>query len=342
MTNAGSAVPPPVGVAEGSAFVVPCGGLLAVHAHPDDETLATGALLATWAAAGLPVTVVTCTRGERGETIGDALAHLEGDGAALAAHREGELVAAVRALGVGEQVFLDRLPLPSDGLAPGATPHYEDSGMAWVEGTSGVARASGTVPARAFERVPVDEAAARLAALVLRERPSAVVTYEPGGGYGHPDHVRAHAVTVRALELAAPQHRPRHVWWRVETPDGHRAALEAVRRRATTAGGPGHRQQLHLPVGTQPSPSQVSATLSVDVVVDLAPVLDTVVAALRAHRSQVQAVEVWAEVGTDGGTVLGTYALSNGELAALPRYERYHEVMDGGAGVEVPTPRGDR
>ena len=61
---------------------VPNGGLLAVHAHPDDETLATGALLATWALARRATTVVTCTRGERGEVIGQALAHLEGDGPA--------------------------------------------------------------------------------------------------------------------------------------------------------------------------------------------------------------------------------------------------------------------
>ncbi|TGJ98099.1 N-acetyl-1-D-myo-inositol-2-amino-2-deoxy-alpha-D-glucopyranoside deacetylase, partial [Actinotalea fermentans ATCC 43279 = JCM 9966 = DSM 3133] len=60
--------------------VRPRGGLLAVHAHPDDETLATGALLATWAASGEAVTLVTCTRGEQGEVIGTELAHLEGDG----------------------------------------------------------------------------------------------------------------------------------------------------------------------------------------------------------------------------------------------------------------------
>ena len=75
------------------AAVVPDGGLLAVHAHPDDETLATGALLATWARAGEPVTVVTCTRGERGEVIDTpahptGVGHLEGDGPALAAFRE--------------------------------------------------------------------------------------------------------------------------------------------------------------------------------------------------------------------------------------------------------------
>lgn len=56
--------------------VVPQGHLLAVHAHPDDETLFTGGLIALWRAAGLPVTVVTCTRGEQGEVIPERLAHV--------------------------------------------------------------------------------------------------------------------------------------------------------------------------------------------------------------------------------------------------------------------------
>ena len=63
-----------------AGLLAPMAGLLAVHAHPDDETLATGGLLATWAGAGRPVTVVTCTRGELGEVIGGELAHLAGDG----------------------------------------------------------------------------------------------------------------------------------------------------------------------------------------------------------------------------------------------------------------------
>ncbi|WP_255449014.1 PIG-L family deacetylase [Cellulomonas sp. JZ18] len=104
----------------------PTGGLVAVHAHPDDESLATGALLATWAAAGLPVAVVTATRGERGEVIGERWAHLEGDGPALAAHRVEELRAALAALGVRDHVFLDEVA--------GTDRRYEDSGMAWVAG----------------------------------------------------------------------------------------------------------------------------------------------------------------------------------------------------------------
>jgi N-acetyl-1-D-myo-inositol-2-amino-2-deoxy-alpha-D-glucopyranoside deacetylase len=202
-----------------SAFSGAVGGLLAVHAHPDDETLSTGGLLATFAAAGRPVCVVTCTRGERGEVIAlqgttsEGLAGLEGDGPALGAHRETEVAGALTRLGDGvadavEHVFLDALPLPGSPVT--AVTHasdtsggrrYEDSGMAWV--APGVAGPAPDSPPTAFARVPLDESAGRLAGLVRARRPAVVATYEPGGGYGHPDHVRAHQVTVRALELAA-------------------------------------------------------------------------------------------------------------------------------------------
>ena len=191
------------------------GGVLAVHAHPDDESLATGGLLATFAAAGRPACVVTCTRGERGEVIAlpgttsAGLAGLEGDGPALGAHRETELADALTRLADGagsrvEHVFLDALPSSGRRFAGSDEPgsqRYEDSGMAWV--APGVAGPAPDSPPTAFARVPLDEPAGRLAALVRARRPAVVATYEPGGGYGHPDHVRAHQVTVRALELAA-------------------------------------------------------------------------------------------------------------------------------------------
>ena len=127
--------------------------LLAVHAHPDDETLSNGALLAAWSRAGRPVTLVTCTRGERGEVIGTPLAHLEGDGPALAAHREQEIAAALAVLGVEEHHFLDT-------LAPGEGARYEDSGMAWVGAVAGTAGLPDDVPPGALVSVPLDTAAA--------------------------------------------------------------------------------------------------------------------------------------------------------------------------------------
>lgn len=294
------------------------GGVLAVHAHPDDETLSTGALLATWAAAGLPATVVTCTRGERGEVIGGALAHLEGDGPGLAAHRERELAAATRALGAAH-VLLDTVPLPGGG----AGARYEDSGMAWV-GT-GLAGAAGDVPAGALVSVPLDEAAGRLAALIRDRRPDLVVTYEPGGGYGHPDHVRAHAITTRAVELAAASWAPAVAWAvtpatalragyaALATDPGARAVLRehADDRRAT------REAPLTLPDPDGPLPS-VAVDGPVDLAVDVLPVRDRVLAALRAHATQVQAVRP-----LDHPDAAGFLALSNLVLAPLLPRETY-------------------
>ncbi|NHT16470.1 PIG-L family deacetylase [Cellulomonas sp. IC4_254] len=325
------------------------GGVLAVHAHPDDETLSTGALLATWAAAGLPATVVTCTRGERGEVIGAALAALEGDGPALAGHRESEIAAAAAALGA-TQLFLDTLPLPVDlaeraadvpsgrveGTSAARSAHgtrYEDSGMAWV-GT-GRAGAAADVPAGALVAVPLDEAAGRLALLLRARRPDVVVTYEPGGGYGHPDHVRAHAITMRAVELAAgagpdsgagEDRWAPAVAWAVAPAAALRAgyaalATDPVSRAVLAAAADDRRATreapLTLPDPTGPLPS-VATDAPADLVVDVLPVRDRVLAALRAHATQVQAV-----TPLDHPDAVACYALSNLVLAPVLPTESY-------------------
>jgi N-acetyl-1-D-myo-inositol-2-amino-2-deoxy-alpha-D-glucopyranoside deacetylase len=318
------------------AAVVPDGGLLAVHAHPDDETLATGALLATWARSGQRVTVVTCTRGERGEVIDTpahptGAGHLEGDGPALAAHREGELARALAALGVADHVFLDMVTLPGASAVPddGARPRFEDSGMAWV--APGVASAAEDLPPRAFVAVPLDEAAARLAAVVRDRRPAVVATYEPGGGYGHPDHVRAHDVTVRALELLGEAGEPVPALWLAVAPASTvRAARRALAAhpavRALLADG----AALILPDPDEDLPpvARPDASLPRLVTVPVAPVLDDVLTAVRAHGTQVQ--RVTAAVDGAGSSeegdlegVLGWYALSNDVLAPVPSHEFY-------------------
>ncbi|WHP18663.1 PIG-L family deacetylase [Cellulomonas sp. ES6] len=338
------------------------GGVVAVHAHPDDETLTSGALLATWAAAGLPALVVTCTRGERGEVIGAELAHLEGDGPALAAHRERELARAVAALGA-DQVFLDTLPLPPASAPPvevaagagfGPEPRtcctlvvrdarYEDSGMAWV-GT-GRAGAAAALPDRAFVGVALDdEAAGRLAGLLLDRRPDLVVTYEPGGGYGHPDHVRAHEVTMRAVELAraadADGWRPA-VAWAVQDPDALRAGYAALAEdpvvRAVLAAHAGadpatRSGPLVLPDPDGPLPS-VAAAGRPDLVVDVVPVRDRLLGALRAHATQVQAVRP-----LDHPAAAACLALSNLVLAPVLPHEGYRWAPGGApaAGLRVP------
>ena len=152
--------------------------LLVVHAHPDDESIGTGITMARYAREGAHVTLVTCTRGEEGEIVVDDLAHL-GTGAALAAQREQELAAACAALGVTDHRFLGR---------------YEDSGM--------MSTPPNDKPT-SFWQADVDSAGAELASIVLEVRPQVVVTYDDNGGYGHPDHIQAHRVTLRAVDLAA-------------------------------------------------------------------------------------------------------------------------------------------
>ncbi|GAA2552015.1 MULTISPECIES: N-acetyl-1-D-myo-inositol-2-amino-2-deoxy-alpha-D-glucopyranoside deacetylase [Streptomyces] len=154
--------------------------LLLVHAHPDDESITNGATMARYAAEGVHVTLVTCTLGERGEVIPPELAHLSG--AALGRHRLGELKDAMRALGVEDARLL------------GGAGRYSDSGMMGLPDND---------DPDCFWQADVDQAAGLLAEVVLEVRPQVLVTYDDNGGYGHPDHIQAHRVAMRAVELAA-------------------------------------------------------------------------------------------------------------------------------------------
>jgi N-acetyl-1-D-myo-inositol-2-amino-2-deoxy-alpha-D-glucopyranoside deacetylase len=157
--------------------------LLLVHAHPDDESIGTGATMARYAAEGAQVTLVTCTLGELGEIIPPSLAHLaDGGGARLGEYRIGELDAACAELGVTDHRFL------------GGPGRWRDSGMMGTEGND---------DPRSFWRADVDEAADALLAVIREVRPRVLVTYDANGFYGHPDHIQAHRVSLRAFEQAA-------------------------------------------------------------------------------------------------------------------------------------------
>lgn len=171
--------------------------LLFVHAHPDDETLATGVAIAHHVARDDEVHVLTCTLGEEGEVIPAALAHLEGDGRALAEHRRRELAAAAGVLGVTHHL-LGRDAAggrdPADGRGG-----FRDSGMA---GSPAAAHPD------AFSGVPLEEASAAVRTVLERVAPDVVVTYDLGGGYGHPDHVRVHEATRLAVAALPGPDRP--------------------------------------------------------------------------------------------------------------------------------------
>lgn len=165
--------------------------VLAVHAHPDDESLSTGALLASLVAAGTQVVLVTATRGEEGEIVTGSVA--ADDPRPIEEIREHEIEAATRALGILERHWLGTAP----ALASGAKPQrYRDSGMQWVR--EGLAGPSETAGADSFSHRPLEHAVEDLAALITQLQPDAVIGYDDAGTYGHPDHVRAHHVTAGA------------------------------------------------------------------------------------------------------------------------------------------------
>src|SRR5690554_6189782 len=172
--------------------------VLFVHAHPDDETISTGGTIATLVDAGVEVTVVTCTRGERGEVIPAGLAHLEGNGPELAEHREGELAEAMRILGVEDHRYLGD---PSARLADLPPRRYLDSGMVWDD--AGRPQPVPDLDSKSLCSAPLEEVAADIAAVIAAVQPDAVVSYDADGGYGHPDHIRAHMATRRAADVMA-------------------------------------------------------------------------------------------------------------------------------------------
>lgn len=183
--------------------------LLFVHAHPDDESIATGATMGRYAELGAQVVLLTMTRGERGEVIPESLRALEvgrpgctDDGTALGRYRVGELDDAAARLGVADRFFAGEAPAldPTAGFA-GGTGHYHDSGMSW--GPDGRAAPAGDSSPHSLTAASAGEAAAHVAAAVRAVRPHVLVTYDDDGGYGHPDHVRTAEVAVRGAELAA-------------------------------------------------------------------------------------------------------------------------------------------
>jgi LmbE family N-acetylglucosaminyl deacetylase len=147
--------------------------LVSFHAHPDDESIATGGSMARAAAEGHRVVLVVATRGEHGEVDDGFL----GDGEALGDRRERETEASADILGAARVEFLG----------------YTDSGM--------IGTATNDAPG-CFWQADVEEAAQRLAAILTEERADILTVYDDNGGYGHPDHIQVHRVGVRAAALA--------------------------------------------------------------------------------------------------------------------------------------------
>jgi len=180
--------------------------LLLVHAHPDDESIGTGATMAKYAAEGARVTLVTCTLGELGEVIPPSLAHLAaGKEDRLGDYRIGELAAACAVLGVTDHRFL------------GGPGRWRDSGMMGTRDND---------DPRCFWQADVDEAAGALLEVIREVRPQVLVTYDANGYYGHPDHIQAHRVAWRAFELGLGGHSGLAKFYATAAPDSAAVTTE--------------------------------------------------------------------------------------------------------------------
>ncbi|WP_326728603.1 N-acetyl-1-D-myo-inositol-2-amino-2-deoxy-alpha-D-glucopyranoside deacetylase [Streptomyces phaeochromogenes] len=272
---------------------LPSRRLLLVHAHPDDEAINNGATMARYAAEGAHVTLVTCTLGQRGEVIPPGLAHLSGE--ALGDHRLAELAAAMRELGVG------------DFRSLGGPGRYHDSGMMGLPDND---------DPRCFWQADVDEAATDLVRVIREVRPQVLVTYDTNGGYGHPDHIQAHRVAMRAADLAAepgfgpelgePWTIAKIYWNRVPRP----VAEEGFARLKDVLD--------ELPFLASAAVDDVPGVVDDSLItteIDGTPFAAAKAAAMRAHATQIEVVEPW-------------FALSN-QLAQPLFVVEYYELARG-------------
>lgn len=241
--------------------------MLLVHAHPDDETIASGATMAMYAADGAQVTLVTCTSGEEGEILLDDLAHLAAQANdTLGEHRREELAAAMRELGVADHRFL------------GGHGRFRDSGMI---GTPANDRDD------CFWQADLLTAATYLVEIIRELRPQVLITYDDFGGYGHPDHIQAHRAAMYATQLAAIESfRPdlgsaweiAKVYWTAFPRSVMRAGIEVLRAQGSDSDFAAMDPD-DLPFAC---PDEFVTTE-----IHAAAYLDRKLAALRAHATQI-------------------------------------------------------
>ncbi len=267
--------------------------LLFVHAHPDDETLTCGVTMAHHVVAGDEVHVLTCTLGEEGEVIPGELRHLEGHpDDTLGPYRYGELVEAMSRIGA-------RLHVLGADPTTGRLSRYRDSGMA---GSDAARRPE------AFVGADLDEASGLVADLIRQVRPDAVITYDPQGGYGHPDHIQTHRVTRAALARLEDAELPERAFQILVARSWAKQDRALLPELGAAAYG------LVLPSATDPYPPSVVPDAQVTHVVEDTAARAIKNAALRAHRTQ---VSVFSE---------DVHALSNNVAARTSEREGFGRV----------------
>lgn len=237
--------------------------LVAVHAHPDDESSKGAAAMARYASEGVEVTVITCTGGERGDILNPALKDDPGILEDLPAVRRREMAAAQEILGVGHEWlgFIDS-GLPEGDPVP-------------------------ELPEGSFATLPVEEAARPLVATIRRLRPHVIITYDENGGYPHPDHIQTHRIAMHAFdrsgeegfapELGEPWTVAKIYYTNVMSRQKLQGVLEYLRGHGMSA------EQLETMLAWMERMGDRLITTRVDVH-DFLEVRD---AALRAHATQV-------------------------------------------------------
>jgi N-acetyl-1-D-myo-inositol-2-amino-2-deoxy-alpha-D-glucopyranoside deacetylase len=273
-----------------------------VHAHPDDETIGTGATMARYAAEGVGVTLLTCTLGELGEVLVPDLVGLAAERAdQLGGYRIGELAAAMAALGVTDHRFL------------GGAGYWRDSGMMDTPGND---------DPRAFwscakDETNFDAAVAQTVAVIREVRPQVLVTYDENGAYGHPDHIMAHRVAMAAADVAA---RPDGIGepWRISKiyyTTIPKSVLQQGMQALKESGGPSFFEGVEsvddLPMGVPDD--------EVTTAVDASEYGRAKDAAMRAHATQISLDGPFFALSNNiGFEVLGVeyYQLVRGELGA--------------------------
>jgi N-acetyl-1-D-myo-inositol-2-amino-2-deoxy-alpha-D-glucopyranoside deacetylase len=283
--------------------------LLLVHAHPDDESIGTGATMAKYVAEGAGVTLVTCTAGEMGEILVPELAHLAADQEdRLGEHRRGEIADAMKVLGVTDHRWL------------GGFGTYRDSGMKWHE--DGYAIAGDELHDNAFWRTDLTKAANDLVRVIREVQPQVLVTYDQFGGYGHPDHIQAHRVATYASLLAAVPSYDRELgepweisksYWSAMSESRMRASLRALREAGDTTTFEGMD-----PDG--PVPHFVTSDENLSAGIDATPYAEQKMAALRSYPTQITTDGPFFALSNNvGNQMWGVefYRIAKGELGEL-------------------------
>jgi len=289
--------------------------LMAVHAHPDDECFGGGGALAHYSAAGYKTVLVTCTNGEEGEIVDPDM-----DVAAIKPRlgdvRLGELNAAVGVLGITHLELLG----------------YRDSGM--------VDTPSNDDP-RSFNKADPEEATRRLTRLIRKHQPDVIFTYAEDGGYGHPDHLMAHKITVAAFAAAGDPARysegddpaAANLW----TPRKLYYCSWMVRSRAQglwyALRDRGWPVAFGDPDATEP-PERGTLDADITTWIDVRDVVPRKLDALRTHRTQIKRESTFLNLPDD---LAREYVGVEGFRRAQSRVDAPEREDDLFAGIQAPV-----